>query len=58
MPPMPKLLMFAAFVMFLLACLTAGGVSIGGIAAWVWGFAGFAAVALAWCLERAPVTSR
>lgn len=54
--PVPKILMFAAFVMFLLACLTAGAVNIGGIGAWVWGFAGFAAVALAWAWERPPVT--
>lgn len=41
------MLLFAA-VLLIIAAFSASGDSLGDIATWTWGFAGFAAVVLAW----------
>jgi hypothetical protein len=46
--PFSRIVMFAACVLFVLAAFAAGGHPLGGITAWTWGFAGFAAFALSW----------
>lgn len=44
-----RILLVIGTVLFVLAAFAAGGDTLGGIAAWVWGFAGFAA----WVLSGA-----
>lgn len=44
-----RILLVAGTVLFVLASFAAGGDTIGGITAWTWGFAGFAA----WVLSGA-----
>jgi hypothetical protein len=41
-------LMIIAAILAILASFAAGGEALGGIPAWTWGFASFAAVYLAW----------
>ena len=51
--PVFRILMFAACALFVLASVAAGGHPLGGIGAWTWGFAGFAAAALSWAASWA-----
>jgi len=44
--PPRRILLLVAAVLFVIAAFAAGGDTLGGITAWVWGFAGFASWAL------------
>jgi hypothetical protein len=44
-----RILLVIGTILFVLAAFAAGGDTLGGITAWVWGFAGFAA----WVLSGA-----
>jgi hypothetical protein len=49
--PFSRVLMFAACILFVLAAIAVGARNpLGGITAWTWGFAGFAATTLSWAL--------
>ena len=48
---LPRVFMFAACVLFVIAAIVAGGTTIVTSAAWAWGFGGFASVTLSWALS-------